>query len=124
MWVLIKIVSRILFPVPSCLEVLLVGLLLLWVTRRQKMGKTLVALGAVLLFPFNSQPVSSLLLGPLDEGYPPLSISPGALVADRSLALKVIFRLAASIQAANERRTAPSPHGGAESTTRSAVGRQ
>jgi uncharacterized SAM-binding protein YcdF (DUF218 family) len=93
MWVLTKIVSRILFPVPLCLEVFLVGLLLLCFTRKQKTGKTLVALGATLLFLFSSHPVSDRLLAPLEKRYPPLSISSGAPLAVRLGQVKFIVVL-------------------------------
>jgi uncharacterized SAM-binding protein YcdF (DUF218 family) len=80
MWVIPKIVSRFLFPLPLCLEILAVGLLLLCHTRKQKAGRTLVALGAVLLFLFGSHSVSHPLLVPLETRYPALFIRPGAPV--------------------------------------------
>jgi uncharacterized SAM-binding protein YcdF (DUF218 family) len=76
-----KIFSRFLFPIPLCLEVLLAGLLLLWFTRKQKTGKTVVTLAAVLLFLLGSHFFSSLLLTPLESRYPPPFITPGAPAA-------------------------------------------
>jgi uncharacterized SAM-binding protein YcdF (DUF218 family) len=73
-----KIFSRILFPLPLCLEILLAGLLLLWFTRKQKTGKTLVALAGVLLFLFGSRFFPALLLTPLESKYAPLLVTPGA----------------------------------------------
>jgi len=73
-----KIFSRFLFPIPLCLEVLLLGLLLLLFTRKQKTGKTLVALAGVFLFLFGSHFVARTLLKPLETRYPPLYITPGA----------------------------------------------
>jgi uncharacterized SAM-binding protein YcdF (DUF218 family) len=73
-----KIVSRFLFPIPLCLEVLLIGLLLLWFTRKQKTGKTVVTLAGALLFLFASPLVSDMLLKPLESRYPPLVITSGA----------------------------------------------
>jgi len=81
MLLLKKFFSRFLFPIPLCLEVLSLGLLLLCFTRRQRAGKTLVALGAVLLFLFSNHSFSNLLLTPLESRYPPLFISPGAPAA-------------------------------------------
>jgi uncharacterized SAM-binding protein YcdF (DUF218 family) len=78
MWVLKKVVSRFLFPVPLCIEVLALGWLLLCFTRKQKTGKTLVALAGVLLFLFANHAVSDLLLSPLEGRYPPLFVRPGA----------------------------------------------
>ena len=76
-----KILSRLLFPVPFCLEVLSIGLLLLWFTRKQKTGKAVVAFAGALLFLFSSPFVSSLLLTPLERRYPPLVVTPGAPIA-------------------------------------------
>ena len=62
MWLLKKVLSRFLFAVPLCLEVLSIGLLLLCFTRKQKTGKTLMGLAGVLLFLFRSDPISRQLL--------------------------------------------------------------
>jgi uncharacterized SAM-binding protein YcdF (DUF218 family) len=80
MLLLRKFFSRFLFPIPLCLELLSLGLLLLCFTRKQRAGKTLVALAAVLLFLFSNHTFSGLLLAPLENRYPPLFISPGAPV--------------------------------------------
>jgi uncharacterized SAM-binding protein YcdF (DUF218 family) len=90
-----KIISRFLFPIPLCLEVLAIGLLLLCFTRKQKAGKTVVALAGVLLFAFASHTASTLLLSPLEARYPPLFLGPGAPVANRPREAKFIVVLAA-----------------------------
>jgi uncharacterized SAM-binding protein YcdF (DUF218 family) len=72
-----KVFARFIFPIPLCLEVLLVGLLLLWFTRKQKTGKTVVTLAGVLIFLFASPVFSDLLLTPLESRYPPLVTTPG-----------------------------------------------
>jgi uncharacterized SAM-binding protein YcdF (DUF218 family) len=64
-----------------CLEVLSIGLLLLWFTRKQKAGKTLVTLAGMLFFLFSSHFFSGLLLTPLESRYPALFITPGAPAA-------------------------------------------
>ncbi|HTS69091.1 MAG TPA: ElyC/SanA/YdcF family protein [Terriglobia bacterium] len=69
-----KIVSRVLFPLPLSLEFLLLGLFLLWFTRRQRMGKTLVTLGALLLAGLSNSTVSNALLRPLERQYPPFAL--------------------------------------------------
>ncbi len=94
MWALKKIASRFLFPIPLCLEVLAIGLLLCF-TRRQKTGKTLVGLAGVLLFLFASHSVSTLLLTPLEGRYPPLVIQPGAAPSAELKDVKFIVVLAA-----------------------------
>ena len=72
MFVLKKVFSRLFFPIPLCIEVLLVGLLLLWFTRKQKAGRILVTLAGVLLFLFTSRFFSGMLLTPLESRYPAL----------------------------------------------------
>ena len=94
MWVLRKIVSRFLFPIPLCLEVLALGLLLCF-TRRQKTGKAVVALSGLLLFFFASHSVSTLLLAPLEERYAPISIQPEAPLSAELKDVKFIVVLAA-----------------------------
>jgi uncharacterized SAM-binding protein YcdF (DUF218 family) len=81
MWILKKIFSRMLFPIPLCLEFLVIGLLLLCFTRKQKTGRTVVGFAGVLLFLFGSHSVSNLLLAPLESRYPPLFVMPGAPVS-------------------------------------------
>ena len=72
MFLMKKVFSRFLFPLPLSLELLLVGLLLLWFTRRQRAGKALVTLGAVLLVGFSNSFISDALLRPLEHRYPSL----------------------------------------------------
>jgi uncharacterized SAM-binding protein YcdF (DUF218 family) len=83
MFVLKKIVSRFLFPLPLSLEFILVGLCLVWLTRRQRAGKILITFGAFLLtalsYPFASTP----LVRVLERRYPAYVVpaareSPGA----------------------------------------------
>jgi uncharacterized SAM-binding protein YcdF (DUF218 family) len=74
MFVLKKFVSRLFFPLPVCTEILLVGLILVWFTRRQKAGKVLVTLGAALLLLMGNRSLSSRLLIPLEHHYPPLAV--------------------------------------------------
>ena len=81
MFLLKKFFSRFLFPIPLCLELLLLGLLLLWFTRKQRAGKTVVALAGIMLFLFSSHFFSDMLLTPLESRYPPLFVTPGAPAA-------------------------------------------
>lgn len=68
-----KIIPLFFFPVPLCLELLLVGLALLWFTRRQRAGKILVSTGAGLLLILGYSFVPDLLLRPLERQYPPVA---------------------------------------------------
>ena len=68
-----KIVPLFFFPVPLCLELLLLGLALLWFTRRQRAGKILVSAGAGLLLILGYSFVPDLVLRPLEQKYPPVA---------------------------------------------------
>lgn len=72
MFLMKKIVSRFLFPLPLSLELLFIGLFLLWFTRRQRTGKALVTCGAMLLLGFSNIFTSNALIRPLEQRYPPL----------------------------------------------------
>jgi uncharacterized SAM-binding protein YcdF (DUF218 family) len=71
-----KIVSRLFFPLPLSMEFLLVGLFLLWFTRRQRAGKVLVTCGALLLIGLSNSVTPNVLLRPLERRYPPLVVAP------------------------------------------------
>jgi uncharacterized SAM-binding protein YcdF (DUF218 family) len=68
-----RIVSSFIFPLPLCLEMLLVGLALLWFTRLQRAGKILVSAGTILLLSISYPFVPNLALRPLEKSYPPVS---------------------------------------------------
>jgi len=76
MFMLKKFVAPFFYPVPLCLEILAVGLLLLWCTRRQRVGKVMVTLGTGLLAVLSFSFGPNLLLKPLEQGYPPLRHPP------------------------------------------------
>ena len=76
---LVKIVSRLLFPVPIICEVLIVGLALLWFTRRQKAGKIVVTAGTFMLLALGCGPISAIFLRTLEHRYPP--VQPASLQA-------------------------------------------
>jgi uncharacterized SAM-binding protein YcdF (DUF218 family) len=73
MFLMKKIVSRFLFPLPLSLELLFVGLFLLWFTRRQRAGKALVTCGAMLLLGLSNVFISNHLLRPLEQLHPALA---------------------------------------------------
>jgi uncharacterized SAM-binding protein YcdF (DUF218 family) len=70
-----KVFSRFFFPLPLSLEFMLVGLFLLWFTRRQRAGKALVTFGAMLLVGLSNIFISNALLRPLEHEYPPLVVA-------------------------------------------------
>jgi uncharacterized SAM-binding protein YcdF (DUF218 family) len=67
-----KILSRFFFPFPLCIEILLVGLFLLWFTRQQKIGRIVVTVGTVILLSLGYDAVSDSLLRGLEWSYRPL----------------------------------------------------
>jgi uncharacterized SAM-binding protein YcdF (DUF218 family) len=68
-----KLVSPFLMPVPFCLALVLVGLALLWFTRRQRAGKCLATLGAVALLLLGYGAVSGRLLATLERRHAPVT---------------------------------------------------
>lgn len=67
-----KVFSRLLFPVPLCSEILVIGLILLSFRRSQKAGRIVVSCGVVLLLLLSSGPAGDYLLGRLEREFPPL----------------------------------------------------
>jgi uncharacterized SAM-binding protein YcdF (DUF218 family) len=72
MFVFKQIVSPLFLPVSLCLEFLLLGLVLLWFTRRQRAGKVLVTIAAFILAMFGYGIISDRLLEPIEYRFPPL----------------------------------------------------
>ncbi len=73
-----KIVSPFLFPLSVTLEVFLLGLVLLWFTRRQFGAKMLISVGVLGLALLGYGTVGDALLRPLEYRYPPLHrVDPG-----------------------------------------------
>ncbi|MCK9374643.1 MAG: YdcF family protein [Syntrophobacterales bacterium] len=72
MFILKKIVANFLSPAALGIEILILGLFFLWLTRRQRLGKILVSLGTVVLLLFSSPLVSPRLMMPLERHYPAL----------------------------------------------------
>ena len=68
-----KIVAPLFFPLSLCLEIFLVGIFLLWFTRRQKAGKIIVSIGVVFLIALSYGAASEMLLRPLEYKYPALT---------------------------------------------------
>lgn len=72
MFVFKKIVSPMFLPLPLSLEILLMGIILLWFTRKQRAGKLAVTLAAMMLLLFSNHGVANRLLAPLEKDYPPV----------------------------------------------------
>jgi uncharacterized SAM-binding protein YcdF (DUF218 family) len=69
-----KIVAPLFAPVTLILDFLLIGLVLLWFTKKQKTGTAIVTSGVIMLAILSYGSFSDLLLIPLERQYPPLMI--------------------------------------------------
>jgi hypothetical protein len=65
-------VAPLFFPVPLCLEIPLLGLILLWFTKKQKAGKIIVSIGVGLIIIFSYGTIQDFLLRSLENKYTPL----------------------------------------------------
>lgn len=90
-----KIVSQFFFPLPLCIGIQIVGLLLLWFSRKQKWGKIFVTSGTLLLTLLSYGPVSDKLLKGLERTYPSLveSRNPGSTALDSKSPVRWIIVL-------------------------------
>ncbi len=76
-----KLVSPFIIPVPICIGLMALGLVLLWFTRKQKAGRVAVTLGTLLLALLGVRIFSEALLKPLEARYPPIPSGPKQMVA-------------------------------------------
>jgi len=76
MFLLKKIISSLFLPLPVCTLLLIAGLIFLWFTGRQRLGRILVSLGAVTLLLFSNASIPNLLLQPLERPYTPALATP------------------------------------------------
>lgn len=72
MFILKKIIGQLFLPVPLCLEILIVGLLLLLFTRKQRTGKIILSVGIILFTLLSYPALSNTFLRRLEYQYPPL----------------------------------------------------
>jgi uncharacterized SAM-binding protein YcdF (DUF218 family) len=70
-----KVLGPLFSPLPVCLELLIVGVVLLWCTRQQRLGKTFVTMAGLLLALLSSEGFSGRLIHTLEAQYPPLNMS-------------------------------------------------
>ncbi len=75
MFLMKKIIGRLLLPIPLSLGLVGLGLLLLWLTRKKIFGKLLISVGFVLLTIFSIEALSGRMIQTLESQYLPLSNS-------------------------------------------------
>src|SRR4051812_20748578 len=65
-----KLISAFLLPTSIMVALLVAGVLLLWFTRRQRLGRLLLTIGTASLLLASYIPISNLFLGTLEYRYP------------------------------------------------------
>jgi len=76
MFLLKKLLTQLVMPLPLSLAFVLLGLLLLWFTRKQRTGRILTTIGVLLLVLSSYGFLPDLLMGRLEKQNPPLVITP------------------------------------------------
>lgn len=74
-----KILAPMFMPLSLVLVLLVLGLIFIWFTRRQRAGKIIVTLGALLLVVLSYDPLPDAVMRPLEYEYPPMKrvVDPG-----------------------------------------------
>ena len=72
MFLIKKIIGATFLPLSLCSIILLAGLVILWFSRKQKVGKVIVSSGTVLLLILSFNITSNAILEPLERRYPPI----------------------------------------------------
>ena len=70
-----KLIGPFLLPLPVCVELIMLGLFLLWFTSRQRLGKTIVTMASLLLVLMSTESISGRFLNILETQYSPLTMS-------------------------------------------------
>lgn len=70
MFVLKKIISVCLMPLPFCLGLMTIGLVLVWQPKHLSLGRALLCTGVIGLLLFSNRYVSNALIRPLEAMYP------------------------------------------------------
>lgn len=71
--IFIKTLISCFLPIPLCLALNLIGLILLWSKQRQRLGRTFITFGFLILLIFSWCPLPNLLIHQLEKRYPALS---------------------------------------------------
>ncbi len=82
MFILKKIISAFLNPLPFSLILSFLGLYFLWFTNKQKAGKIMVSVGLVILTLFSYPVVTDALLRPLERKYDAFEIESSSVVSE------------------------------------------
>lgn len=91
MFLLKKTVSQFLFPMPFALGLALVGLILLWFSKRQRAGKILTTIGVLLLLILGYGQVSGRALASLERFHPVQPLQLDEQATDQDVAYIVVL---------------------------------
>lgn len=72
---MVRLLGYLLYPLEISIELLLVGLILLLFTKKQKAGKCLITFGLLFLLAFSTYPFATAILRPLEKRYPSIDLS-------------------------------------------------
>lgn len=89
MFIIKKIISQLLYPVPLCLGILIIGLMLILFTRRQRAGKVIISAGVILFVIFSYTAIPNILLRSLEYRYPPLNVIAASDTTDNEILTSV-----------------------------------
>ena len=104
-----KLISACLLPFPIALALLICGLLLLWFTQRQRLGRVLSSLSVLIFLIGGYDLFSGALIRPLENPYQPLSAEALAAMTPAPVAIVVLgsgFRIDAGALPPNDRLSA------------------
>jgi len=94
MFILKKIISSFLMPLPLGFLICLIGLFLLWFTKKQKTGKGFVTAGIFLMLLLSYSAISDQLIRPLERKYEPDNIQlQNQIPAEKRISIKFIVVL-------------------------------
>lgn len=68
-----SIISFLFFPAFLCIGIIILGILIDWLTKKQRLGKRLVLVGAIFFVLFSTCPLPNFLLRSFEYQYPPLN---------------------------------------------------
>lgn len=86
-----KAIAPFFMPLPMITLVLVIGLLLLWLTRRKTAGKIIITLGVVLLYGVSTNLIPDILIRPLENRYPPLRVHGASTALLQNIAYIVVL---------------------------------
>ena len=75
MFIFKKLISQFFLPVPLCLELFIIGLVLLLFTRKQRAGKLIISIGVILFTLLSYEVIPNILLKPLEYQYSSLMLT-------------------------------------------------